>query len=138
MIGISPRVLVFVLAGILGGPAAGQEGKDMKLEDVGFIMRPANTPAQLERLKLIPPRKFIARTTTSRRYFIYADPDYCVCAFVGDQLAMKNYQDMVSPPPLAPRAVGSDGASPGSQIIEDMDPGVSGSIYEGDILDYRY
>ena len=48
------RVLAFLVFSLFGGTAhAGQEGKDMKLEDVGFIMRPANTPAQLERLKTL-------------------------------------------------------------------------------------
>ena len=49
------RVLAFLVFGLFGGAAAaGQEGKDMKLEDVGFVMRPANTPAQIDRLRLLP------------------------------------------------------------------------------------
>lgn len=90
------RVLAVLVFGLFGGAAgAGQEGEDMKLEDMGFIMRPANTPAQVTRLKLLPPRKFVARTANGRRYYIYADPDYCKCAFVGNETAMKNYQNAV-------------------------------------------
>ena len=73
----------------------GQEGRDMKLEDVGFIMRPANTPAQIERLRLLPPRKFVARSRAGWRYYLYADPDYCKCIFLGDELAMRNYRDLI-------------------------------------------
>ena len=102
------RALAFLAFGLFGAAAAaGQEGADMRLEDFGFVMRPATTPAQERRLKLLPPRKFVARTANGRRYYIYADPDYCKCAFVGGELAMKNYRDMVSPPPLAPATVGS-------------------------------
>ena len=91
--------LLALLAVALVGTAAGaQEAKDIDLEDTGFVMRPALTPQQLERVKLLPPHKFIARTKNGRRYFLYADPDLCKCVFVGDALAMANYQGLVSPP----------------------------------------
>ena len=92
-----PAHFTALLAAMLfGGPvAAGQEGTDMKLEDMGFIMRPATTPAQMERLRLLPPRKFVRRTKGDRRYYLYADPDFCQCVFVGNELAMKNYQALV-------------------------------------------
>ena len=131
------RVLAFLVFNLLGGAAdAGQEGKDMKLEDVGFVMRPANTPAQIERLRLLPPRTFVARTKDGRRYFLYADPDYCKCVFLGNELAMKNYRDLVSPPPLAPMPLGPDGGPVAGSLIQELDPAIP--ILDGDILDYSY
>ena len=106
----------------------------MKLEDVGFIMRPANTPAEVKRLNLLPPRKFIARTANGRRYYIYADPDYCKCAFVGNELAMKNYQNLISSPPQAPMTVGSGPPSVTTEMIQEIDSGVD--IPFGDIFDF--
>jgi hypothetical protein len=130
------RVLAVLVFGLFGGAAsAGQEGEDMKLEDMGFIMRPANTPAQVTRLKLLPPRKFVARTANGRRYYIYADPDYCKCAFVGNEAAMKNYQNLVTPFPQAPMAVGSGPPSVASEMIEEIDPGIGLAIPTGDIFD---
>ena len=73
---------------------------------MGFVMRAADTPAQIERLRQLPPRTFVARSKNGRRYYLYADPDYCKCVFVGDETAMRNYRDMVSPPPQAPMAIG--------------------------------
>ena len=67
----------------------------MDLEDSGFVMRPALTPQQLERVNLLPPHKFIARSKNGQRYFLYADPDLCKCVFVGNALAMANYQSLV-------------------------------------------
>jgi hypothetical protein len=40
----------------------------MRLEEMGFIMCPANTPEQMERLRLLPAGKFFARTKDSNRY----------------------------------------------------------------------
>jgi hypothetical protein len=83
------RIVAFLIFGLSGGADANQEGKDMKLEDMGFVMRAADTPAQIDRLRQLPPRTFVARTKGGRRYYLYADPDYCKCVFVGDELAMK-------------------------------------------------
>ena len=132
------RVLAFLIFGLSGTAGAGQEGKDMKLEDVGFVMRPANTQAQLQRLRQLPPRTFVARNKNGRRYYLYADPDYCKCVFVGDELAMKNYRDLVSPPPQAPMAIGPGKPSVASEMIQEMDSGVGATIFDGDILDYSY
>jgi hypothetical protein len=132
------RIFAFLIFGLSSGAGAGQEGSDMKLEDVGFVMRPANTPAQIERLRLLPPRTFVARSKSGRHYFLYADPDYCKCVFVGDDLAMKNYRDLVSPPPQAPMAIGPGKPSVASEMIQEMDPGLGMTIFDGDILDSSF
>jgi len=132
------RVIALLVFGLLAGDAAAsQEGRDMKLEDDGFVMRPANTPTELQRLKLLPPRTFVARNKAGRRYYLCADPDYCKCVFLGDELAMKNYRDLVSPPPQAPMVIGSD-VSPATAIVQDIDPSIDGSIPDGDILDFPF
>ena len=82
------RVLVLLLLGLFGAAADAQEAKDMLLENSGFVIRPALTTRQLDRLRLLPPGQFIARTKNGQRYFLYADPDLCKCVFVGNALAM--------------------------------------------------
>jgi hypothetical protein len=132
-------VLALLALGLLsGGAEAGQEGRDMKLEDVGFIMRPANTPAQVERLRILPPRTFVARRKDGKRYYIYADPDYCKCVFMGNELAMKNYRDLTSPPQQPPMPLGLDGGPVAGSLIQEIDPGIALTIGDGDILDYSY
>ena len=69
-----------LVVGLFGGKA-GQEGTDMKLKDMGFIMRPANTPEQMERLRLLPARKFVARAKDGSRYYLYADPIANACSW---------------------------------------------------------
>jgi hypothetical protein len=130
------RIVAVLIFGLSGSADASQEGSDMKLEDTGFVMRPADTPAQIERLRQLPPRAFVARTKNGRRYYLYADPDYCKCLFVGDELAMKNYRDLVSPPPQAPTAIGPGKPSVANEMIQEMDPVLGGTIYDGDILDW--
>lgn len=131
----------FVLAlGLLADPAAaGQEGTDMKLEDAGFKMRIADTTEKMGHARLIPPRKFIVRTKDGKRYYLYSDPDFCKCVFVGDEIAMKTYRDMVTrPKDLAPTIIAPSGVTPAMLMEQDMDDEVSRQVNDGNILDWRF
>ena len=94
-----------------------QRATDMRLVEAGFKMRAAITKEQVEHVKKLPPRRFIPRDAAGRRYYVYADPDDCQCVFVGDEVALKTYRDMVS----APRepAAASRGGSYMDVIIHD-------------------
>ena len=86
---------------LASAPAAAQSSNlaiGMKLEDAGFKMREANTPEKMARLRSIPPHVFVPHRKNGVRYYVYADPTSCRCAFVGDETAMKTYRDMVAPP----------------------------------------
>ncbi len=122
------RSLLFAtaLAGFSGVPAGAQEAIGMKLEAAGFVMREANTPKKLERLKSIPPHKFVRRLKNGTPYYVYADPTYCKCALIGSQAAMNSYRDLVKPmtPPPGYREfagnMGGSGASVESEMLDDM------------------
>jgi hypothetical protein len=126
--------------GLLADPAAAsQEGTDMKLENAGFKMRRADTAEKLKQARLLPPRKFVARTAAGKRYYVYSDPDFCKCVLVGDETAMKTYRDMVSKPSgLAPTLVSPSETSPEIEMIRDMDADVSSTITDGHILDVPF
>lgn len=130
-------LLVLIAFAVFGTAAGAQEVKDMDLEDSGFVMRPALTPQQLERVNLLPSHKFIARSKNGQRYFFYADPDLCKCVFVGNALAMANYQSLVSSPsaPYTSNMPSPGMVPPGATLYQEMDPGLSSTIPDGDILD---
>jgi len=130
------RLLALLLFGSLGDPAAAQEGKDMHLEDAGFVMRTADTPEKLASARLLPPRKFVTRMKDGKRYYIYSDPELCKCVFVGNETAMQAFRDMRAKAQmqltLAPRI------TPEEDIIQDMDRDLSDQIDDGNILDYKF
>lgn len=131
-----PRLFALLIFGALGDPAIGQEAVDMRLVDAGFIMRPADTPYKIERLKLLPPRKFVRRKTGAGHYYIYADPNYCKCALVGSERAMQTYRDMVRPPAASPTvSVPPSGASPAGEMINELNSDIG--VPDGDILDFN-
>jgi len=115
-------LLAIAAAGLTGMPAEAQEAIGMKLEAAGFIMREANTPKKLERLKTLPPHKFVRRMKNGAPYYIYADPTYCKCALIGTQAAMNSYRDMVKPitPPPGYRDFAGNISGSGESIVHDM------------------
>jgi len=124
-------VLALGAAALFDAPAIAQRATDMKLEDAGFVMREANTPRQMERLRSVPPRKFVARSRNGVRYYVYADPTDCKCVFVGNQAAYDRYRAMVAtytPPPGYTGPVDARGVDPEREIIlgqdEDMETGL--------------
>jgi hypothetical protein len=98
--------LAVCLAGFPGCTALAQEVTGMKLEDSGFKMREANTPQKMTRLKSLPARTFVKRTRKGIAYFIFADPDYCKCAYIGNQQAMDNYRIVTTPASGLPNYTG--------------------------------
>lgn len=141
------RILAVVICGVTAEPALAQERTDMRLANAGFVMRAANTPEKMARLRHLPPHKIVARTKAGGvRYFLYADPDYCKCLMVGDRRAMQAYQDMVSPPPTGlpglpalPDVSGpTAGATAQHALIEEMNTDLSSAIPDYDFLDFLH
>ena len=134
-------IAIVALAGCLGLSAFAQEVTGMKLEDSGFKMKEANTPAHMRRLASLPARKFIRRTRKGVAYFIYADPDFCKCAYIGDQQAMDRFRGMNAAVSGLPGYTGPvdtskpSGISTESDMITDMGDDGSDPQYEDDIFD---
>jgi hypothetical protein len=87
-IGLSIAVMM-----ALAVPAAAQQSIGDILRSAGFIERSADTPAKQKLLDALPNGKFAVRKTkTGTRYYVYAEPIFCVCAYVGTQQAMDAYR----------------------------------------------
>lgn len=127
-------------AGLSGLPADAQEAVGMKLESSGFVMKAANTPKKMERLKTLPPHKFVKRVKNGTPYFVYADPTYCKCALIGSEQAMSTYRDMtrpITPPPGYREFAGNmsgSGESVERDMIDDMNTDDQEAGYDDDIF----
>ncbi len=119
-------LLIVAICALLGAPALAQEVTGMKLEESGFKMKEANTPERFSRLKSFPARKFVRRTRSGVPYFIYADPDYCKCAYVGTQAAIDTFRGMSARASGLPGYTGPadtsrpSGANVEAEMITDM------------------
>jgi hypothetical protein len=70
-----------------------QEGIDMRLRAAGFKVRVASTPQEIALLRGVPPRAMLSRSDQARRYYVYADPDFCRCVYAGDEQALRTYKE---------------------------------------------
>ncbi len=103
---------------LLAQPASPQLGIGMRLEDAGFKMKEANTPQKMQRLKSIPAHTMVPHRKNGTRYYVYADPTYCKCAYIGDEAAMKAYRNM--PSLLQPDNVGRSTTTVVSEMENEM------------------
>jgi hypothetical protein len=112
-----------------------QEAIDRKLIDAGFVMRSVETPAQMERAKLLPHRQIVSRTKDGKLYYLYADVDYCKCVLTGSPQALQAYRDMSLPPVPMSLDSPSRGVTAESILNVDIDPNLHDADPDGDILD---
>ena len=112
----------------------------MKLEDAGFIMRRADTPEKMAQLRKLPPRKFATRVGKTGRYYIWADPETCQCAFVGTERAYQAFRDMRRAALPQPDNVPASGCGDGrwSLMMHDMDMDAGINVPDGDVMDYQF
>jgi hypothetical protein len=141
MIAGHAMLLALVAGAFLHAPAWAQREVGMNLEAAGFVMREANTPQKMEQLRTLPAHKFVARTKSGTRYYIFADPQYCRCAFVGSQAAYDRYRSMTArftPPPgyTGPADISSSsGVNPMHEVIDDMNQDMETQLErEGDMF----
>lgn len=68
------------------------------LSSAGFRIRVANDPAGQRAMRALPAHRFVAEGAGDAARYYYAEPDHCVCIFVGTAQAYDRYRRMVSQP----------------------------------------
>lgn len=120
------------ISGLLtGGCTLMQESEAMKMERsltaAGFQMKQAANKKQMEQLALLTQRKLVEREKDGKRYYIYADANFCKCLYTGTQAAYQKYRQLAKQQELMEdkiEAAGQDEAMP-----IDWDP--MGDWYQG-------
>ena len=84
---------------LLAGCAALQRGETQRMEALlvaaGFRIESADTAEKLANLKQTPPRKLVSNEREGHVVYTYADPDRCVCLYVGGPQEYSEYQRLV-------------------------------------------
>jgi hypothetical protein len=94
------RWLIAALAIALAGCTAIQKQQAAQaqrmLAAAGFERQMADTPERLATLlSVVPQRKVFSVADDDGPRFVYADAEYCQCAYAGDQQAYERYQRLV-------------------------------------------
>jgi hypothetical protein len=83
----------------LGACATAERDRAMSIEPLlvaaGFQKRVADTPEKLAHLRQLEPLKLVPHARKTSVYYVYADPNGCRCAYVGNEMAFEQYQGLV-------------------------------------------
>ena len=78
-----------------GGCAVAVGNTEALLSQAGFRMISADTPQRAEQLRMLAAHQVIRRTTDGTSDYVYADPKYCKCMYVGSESAYAEYKSLV-------------------------------------------
>ncbi len=90
------RIGVAALAAtvLVGCVTVGAQEKEGQLAAAGFIRQPADTPQKLAKLQALPQNAIVAAQRKGHNVYIYADAAGCNCAFIGNDAAYQQYQQI--------------------------------------------
>ena len=74
------------------------EKNSFYLSSAGFRIQFANDPAGQKALRMLPAHRFVVNGAGDAVRYLYAEPEHCVCIFVGTQQAYDRYRDLLSQP----------------------------------------
>ena len=72
------------------------EKNSFYLSSAGFRIQVANDPAGQKALHTLPAHRFVVNGVGDAVRYLYAEPEHCVCIFVGTQQAYDRYRDLLS------------------------------------------
>ena len=87
------------------------------LRSSGFRVKIADDAAGLKALHALPAHRFVIHKTSRGTRYLYAEPQYCVCIFIGNQDAYQNYRDILSRPLPQPDDVAPDYKTQASTLL---------------------
>jgi hypothetical protein len=90
------------------------------LKSAGFNVQFANDPAGQKELRALPAHRFVAKGTGDALRYFYAEPQHCVCIFVGTQQAYDNYREILRQPPRSTHAVSPDYKSQSGMLLSNQ------------------
>src|ERR1700726_87190 len=74
------------------------EKNSFYLSSAGFRIQVANDPAGQKALRALPAHRFVINGVCEAVRYFYAEPQHCVCIFVGTQQAYDNSLKLLSQP----------------------------------------
>ncbi|MGA2289495.1 hypothetical protein [Bradyrhizobium sp.] len=100
-----PAVVLSLYASVVAAVEAPSkpflEKNSFYLSSAGFLVQLANDPAGQKALRTLPAHRFVVNGVGDAVRYLYAEPQHCVCIFVGTQQAYDRYRKILGQP-LAP------------------------------------
>jgi hypothetical protein len=109
------------------------------LSSAGFKTHFANDAAGKRALHALPPHRFVIHGLGSGDVrYLYAEPQYCVCIFIGTKEAYQSYRGMLSQPLPQPDDVSPDYKSQASALLSGDPVDIIGQPYAAEYFRNYY
>jgi len=92
------------------------------LSSAGFRVQFANDAAGQRALRALPAHRFVTNGTGDSLRYSYAEPQHCVCIFVGTQQAYDNYREIIHQPRERTRTVSADYKTQAGVLLSNQPP----------------
>jgi hypothetical protein len=104
--GAIPAVALLLCASLLAALEAPSkpflDKNSFYLSSAGFRVQVANDEAGRKAMHALPPHKFVIHRDGGNVRYLYAEPNHCVCIFIGTEAAYQNYRDTSPSPSTSP------------------------------------
>jgi len=101
-VGLFPAVVLSLCASLLVALETPSkpflEKNSFYLASAGFQVRLANDPAGQKAMHALPAHRFVIHKVGGDVRYLYAEPQHCVCIFVGTRQAYDTYRNILSQP----------------------------------------
>jgi hypothetical protein len=87
------------------------------LSSAGFRVQLSNDAAGKQALHALPPHRFVVHRDGGNVRYLYAEPNHCVCIFIGTEAAYQTYRDILAKPMEQPDAVAPDYKTQASALL---------------------
>jgi hypothetical protein len=87
------------------------------LSSAGFRVQVANDAAGKKALAVLPPHRFVIHRYGNDVRYLYAEPNHCVCIFIGTEANYRDYRDILSRPVAQPDDVSADYKTQASALL---------------------
>lgn len=93
-LGMAVATLGVVASGCAAIRKSDVDTQEQLLSAAGFQMKLADTPQKVAHLQGMTSQKLVPHTKDGKLYYVYADPEFCKCLFVGNEPAYQKYQQL--------------------------------------------
>jgi hypothetical protein len=120
-LGTFPAIVLLLCASLLAALETPSkpflEKNSFYLSSAGFRVRLANDPAGQKAMRALPAHRFVMHNVGGIVHYLYAEPNHCVCIFVGTQANYQDYRDILSRPVAQVDDVSPDYKSQASALL---------------------
>lgn len=112
-IGVLPAIALLLGASLLAALETPSkpflDKNSFYLSSAGFRVQVANDAAGKKAMNALPPHRFVVhRYGDGEVRYLYAEPNHCVCIFIGTAAAYQSYRDILARPVDQPDNVAPD------------------------------